>query len=838
VAVGVVLLLLFLVRPGATRLKTRIAGSIGRAIGREVEIGAVHLHLLPQPGFDLSNFVVLDDPAFGAEPMLRAQDVSAALRLSSLLYGRLEIARLSLSEPSLNLVRRADGHWNLESLLERTAHTPLGPTARTKAELRPAFPYIEADAGRINFKAGPEKKPFALTGADFALWQESENAWGLRLRARPVRTDFNLTDTGWLSVAGRWQRASDLRDTPLQMTVQWDGAQLGQLTKLLSGRDRGWRGVATLRADLTGTPASLGLRADASVQDFRRYDIPGGESLRLATHCEARYGSTEQSFTGLICQSPVGSGMVKLWGEMGLPGSGRFDLAFSADNVPLHALAQLARHAKKDLAPDLVAAGSLNGRATLRRDGEDGVPQLEGKGEADDLRLVSVTDGTELELARVPLLLTSEAELQQELPRKIRKSNPARLGLPNGPHLEIGPFPVPLGHSRSATMQAWLSRSGYSFWLEGDADVQRLLRAARMAGLPAAQLAADGLARVDLRLAGPWAGFSAPHVTGAAQLHDVRAEVRGLNAPIEISSAALQLAEDEVRVEKLTGSLGHSHWAGSLSLPRGCGTPEACLVRFDLSADDINLGGLSQLLTPHPSQRPWYRLLSPNPPTGPSLLVSLHASGKLSANRVAIHDVVATRVSGQVSLDAGRLRVTDWRGDLLGGKHHGDWSADFTAKPPAYSGSGTLEHFSLSQLSDAMHDNWVTGTANATYHLTSSVPATAELLSTAEGTIQFEMRDGVLPHLILPQTPATPGGLKVQRLAARVRLDKGQLEIEQGKLYAAGTTYQVSGGASVGRKLDVKLLRPSSRGYSITGTLAEPRVAPIASPETEAALQR
>ena len=114
---------MFVVRPGASRLKVRIANSIGNALQRHVEIGSVHLRLLPRPGFDLENFVVQDDPVFGAEPVLRAGEVSASLRLSSLLRGRIEISQLSLTEPSLNLTRNADGHWNIENLLERTSMT-------------------------------------------------------------------------------------------------------------------------------------------------------------------------------------------------------------------------------------------------------------------------------------------------------------------------------------------------------------------------------------------------------------------------------------------------------------------------------------------------------------------------------------------------------------------------------------------------------------------------------------------------------------------------------------------------------------------------------------------
>jgi uncharacterized protein involved in outer membrane biogenesis len=229
---------------------------------------------LPQPGFDLKNLVIHEDPAFGAEPMLRAPEVTALVRLTSLVRGRLDISRLELTEPSLNLVRREDGRWNWEALLERTARTPLAPTAKSKRESRPGFPYIQASSGRINFKAGAEKKPYALLNADFSLWQESENEWGVRLKAEPLRTDMNLTDTGLLRMNGTWQRAGSLRETPLQFSVEWERAQLGQLSKLVSGNDKGWRGDLRVDATLSGTPAAMQVAADASVQDFHRYDIP------------------------------------------------------------------------------------------------------------------------------------------------------------------------------------------------------------------------------------------------------------------------------------------------------------------------------------------------------------------------------------------------------------------------------------------------------------------------------------------------------------------------------------------------------------------------------------
>ena len=99
-AAGVILLALFLVRPGVSRLKARITNSISRAVARPADVGSVQLRFLP-PGFDLQNVVIYEDPAFGAEPMLRAPEVTATVRLTSLVRGRLDISRLELTEPEV-----------------------------------------------------------------------------------------------------------------------------------------------------------------------------------------------------------------------------------------------------------------------------------------------------------------------------------------------------------------------------------------------------------------------------------------------------------------------------------------------------------------------------------------------------------------------------------------------------------------------------------------------------------------------------------------------------------------------------------------------------------------
>jgi len=830
--VGLAILLgLFLVRPGATRLKVRVANSVGLALRREVEIDRVRLRLLPQPGFELENFVVHDDPAFSAEPVLRAQEVSAFLRLSSLLRGRLEISRLSLTEPSLNLTRNDNGRWNIEHLLERTAQVAVAPTGKGRSESRPAFPYIEAERGRINFKVGAEKKPFALTDANYAFWQDSENAWGMRLRAQPLRTDLNLTDMGQVRVSGTWLRAATLRETPVQFNLQWNEAQLGQLSKLLSGEDRGWRGTVSLSADLTGTPADLLVSSDGSLEDFRRYDIVEGQALKLLAHCDAHYSTVDHGFHSIECDAPSGEGLIVVRGDIlkwRVPR--RYDLTVATEKVPVQSVLSLVRRAKKNLPDDLRATGKLQAHFHLRS-GETGPALFDGGGQTTGFRLLSAATKSELVLDTVLFSLHTRA------PAKIAKRSlgeqaSASLKEPDEPHLVFGPIPLKLGRPTPATVAAWITRSGYNITVEGDAEVPRLLDVARITGVPAMHPVVTGSAKVNLQVAGNWSGFLTPNATGTAQLHSVRAEVHGLNAPLEIATATVHLGSDEASVKAISASIAGTQWTGALSLPRMCNSIQSCPIRFDLHADEIVTDKLSELLNSNPPKRPWYRFLSTTSQAGKSFLVRAHASGKLATNRLVIRNLVGTRFTAQVELEEGKLGLADVRGEVMGGKHRGDWRASFTAKPVTYSGTGTLENVALGQVATAMHDDWIRGTANGRYTIEMAGVSSPELAASSHGTLQFNLRDGALPHIALSGSP-----LRMRRFIGSLDFRGPRVEMREATLDSPSASFVVNGTASMSKKLDFKLVQEGASAFNVTGTLSDPQVTPANRAETRAALK-
>jgi AsmA protein len=814
------------------RYRGRVAGAISRALGREVTVSNIELKLLPRPGVVLYNFVATDDPSYGAEPMLRADTVTAYLRLTSLWRGRLEIGTLDLDNPSLNLVRRGDGHWNIEELVERASRTNPAPTGKVRPEARPRFPYVEASSGRINFKLGEVKKAFAFTDADFALWLESESQWGIRIEARPVRTDVNISDTGTLTLEGRFQRASNVRDTPVYLKLSYSDGPLGQLTKLIYGRDRGWRGTVRGSAILTGTPASAAVTLDGQVTDFRRYDIATGEALRLRTHCTGTYSSADESLYDVRCESPIGAGIVRLRGDAKDWGAGGYDLDISGEHIPAERLVAFARHAKKDLPSDLTASGEVAGAFTVRK-AAAAAPQWSGGGQTSALALHANVLKQDLQLGEVQFAVPS-AETSKAPNRK----RPGRRVLPplvnTGFQLAIKPFPLPLGAVSPATGSGEFTTENYSLHLSGGAELGRLISLAQAIGVGTPGIGLEGSAQMDLQVAGAWTGFAEPYPSGKLQVSTATAELQGVSEALLIDTASVTLQSQQVNITAFSASFSNGGQVnGSATFPVHCTSPENCVLQFDLRTQEASLTRLNQLLNPAFSRQPWYHLLDIGK-RNEDALSKLRARGHFSVVHLGLGEITANNVNGSLELSSGKLRIPELRADLLGGHQDGSWLADFTVSPPRFMGNGVVSKLSMSQLASLMRDNWATGSLDAEYSLSLSGMTVSKLLSSVGGTADFHWTNGTLRHLLLDGRGAP---VVFASFGAKVSLQDGIFTVTDGKMQSSGTKYAVAGTAGTDGNLHMKLLRAGGTSYAISGTLQQPTAQPVATPAAEAVLR-
>jgi len=792
-----------------SRYKASIAASMSSALGRPVTVDSVSLRLLPRPGFYLENVVVGDDPAYSSEPILHAEEVTAYLGVSSLWRGRLDIARLSLKYPSLNLVERIGGGWNLESLLWKASRTKAAPTGAGLAESRPRFPYIDATNGRVNFKYGQEKSVFSFIDADFTLYSPAEDQWRMRLEARPVRTDMPVTDTGIVKAEVDIQRAPLLRDAPLKATLTWERVQLGNLTRLIYGEDRGWRGALDASVQLGGTPGALKFVTAAKLRDFRHFDILSGDAVNLSATCNGDFDAISSVLQNTECHMPIGSGVLSVKGTLSGVHFPHYDLALTAENLPASELMNLARHAKSDLPQDLSAEGELNATFQARRT-SDALPDCVGNVTLQDLTLRSSVLGKNLTVARaVASVNTTEAPPTNGRKRGAPAPAPIRA-------LVIQAYDLPLGAAAASTVQGTMDDERFALNIKGEATLERLQKVARALGINAPRIALTGPAVIDITVSGAWTDFLSPEVGGSAQIKNARAEVPGLLAPLEISSARVEFNRRRFALHNASATVGKIALTGSADFPRSCDGDSPCESTFDLSTEEFNPERWDEVLNPHLKKRPWYRVFEPAE-SGHNVMADLHASGHLSARRLTLGPVTGTAFDSVFAIANGRLELKSYHASLLGGSIGGLGKIDFTGTEPRYESTGSATGISAERLTPLLKSSLGTGTLTLNYKLQSSGWDESALASSARVESDFTWSSGALRL-----APDGKAPLRISSGQGHTALGQDGWTISDCKWKTPTGVYQLTGTISRNSSLALEFTQESGEVWKLAGSLSKP----------------
>ncbi|WP_263366395.1 AsmA family protein [Edaphobacter bradus] len=515
IALGVLALLLLVLLPpfiNVNRFQRRIATSISGSLGRPVHLDRVSLSLLPLPGFTLENFVVSEDPAFGSEPIIRANEVRATLRISSLWRRRVEFSTISFTEPSVNLVHMPDGKWNIESILLQASRIAAAPTAQEKAGPAPRFPYIEATGARLNVKEGAEKTPYSLTDAEFALWLPNPEQWRLRLQGKPMRTDTSVSDTGTLRLEAMLGRARSLGEVPIELTGSWRGAPLGEASKILFASDAGWRGDLALETTIKGTMDSSVVVAQLRLNDARLAEFVPEQALAVDLECRGQATQLFHSLTQVRCSWPPGEAQ----GKATLAVSGSVPdvrqwrastLEAGVSDVPASALVAGWHVVSTRVPAGVAASGTLTGSLSFDglKDGQAQAGRWAGELVLANASLKTATDG--------PSLVTGDVALRSPERPTMDPRGRRRHASPTPPASEflLEPVKLALGGKEPALMDGRVDESGYMLHLTGMASTARLLALAKAVpqigdGLPEALPTdrAAGPFRVDLTATRQW----------------------------------------------------------------------------------------------------------------------------------------------------------------------------------------------------------------------------------------------------------------------------------------------------------------------------------------------
>ena len=140
-AAGVLLVLL----AGVNALRPQIESQLEHRLGREVRLGEMGLKIFPL-AVRVRDVAVEELPEIDTEhPFVTAREVRVRANLRALLSRRIEVASLALEEPSVELVRTADGTWNYAKMPPGRGAAPGEPGSENTV----TFAEITIRKGRI-----------------------------------------------------------------------------------------------------------------------------------------------------------------------------------------------------------------------------------------------------------------------------------------------------------------------------------------------------------------------------------------------------------------------------------------------------------------------------------------------------------------------------------------------------------------------------------------------------------------------------------------------------------------------------------------------------------------
>jgi hypothetical protein len=860
---AVAFFLLVLVVPpliSVSHYKGQIVRLMAQSLGRPVRLSSVEVRLLPWPGFVLTDLSVAEDPAYGAEPVLHANKVRASLRLLALWRGRLEIDKISVDEASLNLVRAAPGRWNLDPIFRTAAAqtgAATGSSGSVAGEAGPRgllrLPYLEATDLRIDFKNGAEKLPFSLVSADLSLWQASSGEWRIRLRGQPARTDVSLyqEETGVVRMEASVRSAPARAQMPLDLDLDWREAQLGQLARLITGSDLGWRGDLTgeLHMNGTGDAAQIAMRLRAS--GVHRAEFAPAAPLDFDANCGFVYHYTRRSLENLVCNSPLGDGRMRLTGEK--PGAGApSQFTVELDRIPVAAGLDALRALRSGLDPDLEASGAVSGKIVYAAGSESAaVPVKSANGPAQAKR--SLESGAQPHGPEEPhrplagaLTVTDFALSGGGLSRPVQAPKitlePSAAPRASAEAL-TGTVAIPAGGDAPLVFNLRFSLSGYQVGVRGQAAIARARELAHAAGIPSSQalaaLAGDPLT-LDLTAAGPWlpreenslaatagaepasaaaarqspapapalasgaADLPAPDrsgvdsLTGTVTLHNANWKADYLAGHVQIAEATLYLDGTSLRWEPIVFAYGPVKGTATLSMPLSCPSglpqPQPCPAEFQMQFAAVDASTLQSAILGAQGKA---TLLS-------SFIDRLHPSasppwpaleGTVNADALVLGPVTLHGVSADVRLLPTGAEISNLDAGLFGGSVH---LAGSLVKPasdkdkPDYTFEGDFQKLNVTSLGGLLGLRWSGAPLHGNGKIELSGYTAEELTASAEGALHFECRRGAIGNQPSESSKAGPVPAPLGRFdhwTADANVANGSLTLGQ-NLVAAGARKQ------------------------------------------------
>ena len=845
--IGVQAAVSFIVR--THRMRGFLIAHLESAFGRPVQAENFSIHVLPVPQLEMYRVTIGEDPAFGREYFLRAERMTAQFRWLGLLRGRFQFGTMSLARPSLILVRNAEGRWNLEGWLPPARSNVTGTNApgdsgsQTIAESTHHLQKIEFEEGRINFKVGDDKRPFAFTNVSGNVEQVSAGRWRMNLVAEPWRSGLALQSTGTLYVVGDVAGTS-ARLQPAQFQVHWAKVSMADLFRLATGNDSGVRGEFALDGNasvdmekpFSDTAKSMWrFELQARATQLHRWDLTernDNPRVNMDVKGEWNLAGSEARAEELRVELPHSnlSGTAVL--QTSTPGTWR--VRFKSMAVQAEDLVAWYRAFRPGMADEAAISDSISGNVSLSGwplrwddgaiEGKAGVLEVPGlRASRIDPFHGSVRNGkASVDAVRVRLgadIAASARSRSTALPEDTLEFNVAhdslqrqgslRLNLRLADATRFFKLAAAFGRQLNAGWEYTGGANGYLAWNWGSSLAQA-------------------------------------HRSGSVELAKSQLEIAGMNQPLQIDESRLDWKDGRRSATIGKAEAFGASWSGTISEVGEVAVGAENNWRFQLHADRLDATELDRWFGPR--ARPnWLQRLMPSllgesdkSAKASELLRRVSAEGELTADELDVEKIRLANAQALLAFHNLRLRATHAQAQWAGGIVQGTITAKFSPVPH-YEVTAEVDRANLGQLPwpPRWAERWG-GTVSGSIQVATDGVGREELLRQLAG--QGEVRLSKIELRGWDVRASTESGVartgtsrwksgegKFEIEDQEVRFSAIQLEGPKSRTELSGTVgFDMSGNVTFQPGADGKhgtKIAEDSRGLSLSGPLETPRVA-------------
>ena len=311
------------------KYKGIIEEKMEQALKRDVSLGRLRISILPTLGAKIENLVIANPPGFSQTPLLSLDTLKVRIKIIPLLFGKKEIAGLTLNHPVIFIEKNPQGRLNIPYMEEagKTERKGTLESGTIKADESKALQGLSLS--RASLQGGKfiyldrsttpsrriEIEEIDLDIRDLAL--DKKILYKLSLQWSPGKISLD----GWVGPLGK---AIDLKNIPLQGRLQADFPDLAVLMQKLSGEEEG--------------PLAGGFKADV------RFEGHKGSAIKAQGEISLKDLSVSQAVRM--------NGLFTLTSDLSVPAQGTPLLSLDASSAHLDiAMVEKKKGAGKEPAP-------------------------------------------------------------------------------------------------------------------------------------------------------------------------------------------------------------------------------------------------------------------------------------------------------------------------------------------------------------------------------------------------------------------------------------------------------------------------------------------------------